>query len=309
VEKHENSSQIGDCLMRTNIEMEWEHGPGLQELEDEALELEQLPLHLYETETPFGSWRVRGTRPTPQYLRFLNIDQFIWNKPTSADPRALKASLTARHWEMIERLAKHVRLSWKTMRPIAYIRLIGHTDNTGVEKYNLELGNWRAQAVKKALEELLTEDIRERRIRIAIIVEESPGSAATTADNRTTLARALNRRVEVFVAPPEPPPEPKPPPPWPPEPPEPPESVIKTKPGPWWPPLPPGSPGKSLKDWINGKMKDLGVPGSLRDPIWQAISDKDWGLLNFLLGKAGVAGADKDMITGAAQALSQAKAR
>jgi hypothetical protein len=56
-------------------------------------------------------------------------------------------------------------------------------------------------------------------------------------------------------------------------------------------------------------MKELGVAGSLCDPIWQAISDRDWGLLNFLLGKAGVAGVDKDMITGAAQALSQAKAR
>jgi hypothetical protein len=184
---------------------------------------------LRSTETPFLSWRDRGIRPTPQYLRFLNIDQFIWNKPASADPRALRASLTARHKEMIERLAKHVKLSWKTIRPIAFIRLIGHTDNTGVEKYNLELGDWRAQAVKKALEDLLKEDILNRRI--GIIVEKSPGSSAAKADNRTTSGRALNRRVEVFVAPPEPSPEPKKPLNWKPLPPT--DSVIKTKPSPW----------------------------------------------------------------------------
>ena len=262
---------------------------------------------LRSTETPFRSWRVRGMRPTPQYLRFLNIDQFIWNKPTSADPRALQTSLTPRHREMIERLAKHVRLSWKRMQPIAYIRLIGHTDNTGAEKYNLELGKWRAQAVKKALEELLKEDILKRRI--AIIVEKSPGPSAATADNRTTLGRALNRRVEAFVAPRALPPEPPidtdlkhiaPPK----------ESVIKTTPGPWpWGRLPSRAPGKSLRDLLDIKLKDLGLPKSARDPIWEAITDRDWGGLNFLLGKEHVSDPSKALITGLAKALSEVKAQ
>ncbi len=260
---------------------------------------------LRSTETPFLSWRDRGIRPTPQYLRFLNIDQFIWNKPASADPRALRASLTARHKEMIERLAKHVRLSWKTMRPIAFIRLIGHTDNTGVEKYNLELGDWRAQAVKKALEELLKEDILKRRI--AIIVK-SRGSSAAKADNRTTSGRALNRRVEVFVAPPEPPPEPKKPINWHPDPPT--GSVIKTTPG-RWPggPRPARASGKSLKDLLDSKLKDIGLAKSTRDAIWEAITDRDWGGLNFLLGKAHVGDPDRGIITGLAKALGQAKAQ
>jgi hypothetical protein len=105
---------------------------------------------LRSTETSFFSRHDRGVSPTGQYLKFLNIDQFIWNKPASADPRALRASLTARHREFIERLARHVRLSWRKMRPIAFIRLIGHTDNAGVERHNLELGDWRARSEKSA---------------------------------------------------------------------------------------------------------------------------------------------------------------
>ena len=76
-----------------------------QELEEEAAELQPL----------YTPWRVRqGLRPKPQYLRFLNLDQFIWNK----------ASLTPRLRQMVEYLAKHIKLSWQTMQPIAYIRLI-----------------------------------------------------------------------------------------------------------------------------------------------------------------------------------------
>jgi OmpA family len=266
----------------------------------------ELRNRLRSAETPFGSWRLRGMRPTPQYLRFLDIDQFAWNIPMSADPRALSASLTARHREMIERLAKHVRLSWKTKQPIAFIRLIGHTDRTGVEQYNLELGDWRAQAVKKALEDLLKDDILKRRI--AIIVEKSPGSSAAKADNRTLLGRALNRRVEVFVAPPEPPPEPKAQINWDLQPPA--DSVIKTRPSPWpWGHLPSRAPGKSVKDLLDDKLKHLGLSKSARDAVWEAITDRDWGGLNFLLGKAHVGDPDKGIITGLAKALGLAKAQ
>ena len=62
-------------------------------------------------------WRVRlGLRPKPQYLRFLNLDQFILNK----------ASLTPRLREMVESLAKHVRLQkrlfWKQLAPWPKVR-------------------------------------------------------------------------------------------------------------------------------------------------------------------------------------------
>ena len=91
----------------------------------------------------YTPWRVRaGLRPTPPTLRFMNLDQFDWNK----------ASLTPRLREMVRRLAEHVKLSWRSMRPIAYIRLIGHSDNTGKHDYNVDLGNRRAGAVKEAMD-------------------------------------------------------------------------------------------------------------------------------------------------------------
>jgi hypothetical protein len=135
-------------------------------------------------------------------LRFLNLDQFNWNQ----------ASLTPRHLPLVRQLAEHVRISWQSTRPIGFVRLIGHTDDSGPEKYNVSLGNQRAQAVKDALETLLQNDIVSGRIRIAILVEPSPGESAPLASNRTPGGRALNRRVEVFVAPPlPPPPAPSPP--------------------------------------------------------------------------------------------------
>ena len=156
----------------------------------------------------YEPWRVRlGLRVPPQHLRFLNLNQFNWNQ----------ASLTPRLLQMVRHLAEHVRLSWKSMRPIGFIRLIGHTDDTGQEQYNVDLGNRRAQAVKTALENILKDDILKGRVRIAISVEKSPGIKEPTADNRTKTGRALNRRVEVFLAPPmAAPPSPPPPPPPPP---------------------------------------------------------------------------------------------
>ena len=141
----------------------------------------------------YEPWRERlGLRPKPPQLAFMTLDHFIWNK----------ATLTPRLMKMVELLAKHIRVSSRSSRPIAYVRLIGHTDNTGSEKYNHELGNRRAQAVKKALEDALKDDILSGRIRVAISIEESPGSSAGRADNKTALGKALNRRVEVFVGPP-----------------------------------------------------------------------------------------------------------
>jgi outer membrane protein OmpA-like peptidoglycan-associated protein len=227
----------------------------------------------------------------PQYLRFINLDKFIWNK----------ASLTPEIRQKIELLAKHVSLSWTTMHPIAYITLIGHTDITGPEKYNRDLGNWRAQAVKRALEDLLQDDILKRRV--AIIIEPSPGASAPTADNRTAEGMALNRRVEVYVAPPEPPPQLPPVIDW----------TIKD-PNPPPPPVfrydknPPGLPrGRSFKEWLDNEMEKRGVPKFLRTRIWDAIFNQSWGPLSLLLDQAHVTGAAKDAIIDAARGAGEAR--
>ena len=73
-------------------------------------------------------WRTRvNAGAPPQYLRFLTLDQFNWND----------ASLTPRHQQMVRFLADHVRASWTSMRPIGFVRLIGHTDDTGPESSTL----------------------------------------------------------------------------------------------------------------------------------------------------------------------------
>jgi OmpA family len=220
----------------------------------------------------YTPWRARlGLRPKPQYLRFMNLDRFNWNE----------ASLTPRLTQMARHLAEHVKLSWKLMRPIGFIRLVGHTDNTGKEQYNVDLGDRRARAVKVALEELLKEDIVKRRI--AILVEPSPGPSRPTADNRTSEGRALNRRVEVFIAAPEPPPEPKKPIP-PPEPPR--EPIIRTKPEPYWQSIPPGPKGKSFKDALI-ELCEKHFPPRLCPAMVNRILSGSCALLEELFQRAG----------------------
>jgi hypothetical protein len=220
----------------------------------------------------------------------MNLDQFNWNK----------ASLTPHLIQMVRQLAEHVKLSWQSMRPIGYIRLIGHSDNTGKHDYNIKLGNRRAQAVKEALENLLKEDILKRRI--AILVEESPGELNWIADNRTPQGRALNRRVEVFIAPPEPSPPKLPPPPPPP--------VIQTTPGPYpWGKLPTLPPGKSLKQFVDDWLGKRRVPKWLRKRIWDAITGKSFGVVSNLLNAAGISGPEKEAFVETVRILAETPTR
>jgi hypothetical protein len=159
----------------------------------------------------YTPWRARlGLRPKPPYLRFLSLNNFDIDR----------SSLKKHHIDLLDKiLVKTVEASWRSMQPIDLIRLIGHTDNTGSEKYNVGLGDRRARAVEDALKDKL----KGFTSRVAIVVEPSQGPTDPTADNRTADGRAQNRRVEVFVTsgglplPAPPPPPPPPPPPGPPD--------------------------------------------------------------------------------------------
>ncbi len=139
--------------------------------------------------------------PSEPSLRFLSLDNFGTDQHT----------LTANHLDKIRRiLAQTVNASWTTMQPIDVIRLVGHTDDSGSEKYNRGLGDRRAEAVAA---ELLKRYPRSGRVKVELL--RSPGEQKPTADNRTTRGRARNRRVEVFIVSggqPIPPPPPPPPP-------------------------------------------------------------------------------------------------
>jgi hypothetical protein len=227
-------------------------------------------------------------RPKP----YLKLDWFDFDK----------SSLTPRLADMLNRLADTVIQSWNSRQPIEMIRLIGHTDSTGTEKYNVGLGDRRANTVAAALQDKL----KGLSSRTKVVVEASPGETDPTADNRTAEGQGLNRRVEVFiktaiVVPPKPPInlwDVKPPP----------EPIIRTKREPYWTPIPPGAKSKSFKEWLDGKLKDYRVPKILRDKIWDAIFDKNWGLLSNLLGAAGISGPVKESIIETARGAGEGKA-
>jgi len=73
-----------------------------------------------------------------------------------------------------------------------YVEIQGHTDNIGSEKYNQELGQLRAEAVRRYLNQKQSFPLH----RINVI---SYGKTAPVADNKTRTGRAQNRRVVLVV--------------------------------------------------------------------------------------------------------------
>jgi outer membrane protein OmpA-like peptidoglycan-associated protein len=76
-------------------------------------------------------------------------------------------------------------------RTVVYI--VGHTDSTGSESYNLALSTRRARAVE---EYLIGEGVSPSRLRY-----EGRGEADPRATNSTAAGRQLNRRVEIYIKP------------------------------------------------------------------------------------------------------------
>lgn len=75
--------------------------------------------------------------------------------------------------------------------PETNILIIGHTDNTGAENYNIDLSVHRAAAVKNYL---VDNQIKSFRLSI-----DGRGETEPIADNNTTAGRAQNRRVEIVI--------------------------------------------------------------------------------------------------------------
>lgn len=76
--------------------------------------------------------------------------------------------------------------------PVTNITIIGHTDNTGSDAVNNPLSVNRAAATR---DYLVARGVASNRIAI-----DGRGSREPIADNITTAGRAMNRRVEIFVA-------------------------------------------------------------------------------------------------------------
>lgn len=131
-------------------------------------------------------------QPQPPQLSFLTIDNFDVQKAT------VKPEMKA----VLAPFVDHVKASWQSPgKAIGVIRLKGHTDSTGPETFNRDLGNWRAEAVNREMLAWLGPLIN----RVLVEIEPSPGESQPRADNRTPRGRAMNRRVEIFIEGPIPP--------------------------------------------------------------------------------------------------------
>ena len=73
------------------------------------------------------------------------------------------------------------------------IAVAGHTDSTGSETYNMNLSEQRAEAVKNLI---VRRGVSSERIETRAYGESTP-----VVDNNTEAGRAMNRRVEIKVAP------------------------------------------------------------------------------------------------------------
>lgn len=71
------------------------------------------------------------------------------------------------------------------------VKIIGHTDNIGHEKFNEKLSLKRAESVKKFL---VKNGLNEARVTV-----DGKGMRAPIAENDTEENRAKNRRVEILL--------------------------------------------------------------------------------------------------------------
>jgi hypothetical protein len=250
------------------------------------------------------------------------------------------------HAPMIDRIAGHVVASWRTPQPVRTIRLVGHTDPTGREAYNLTLGLRRAQAIRSALIAAI-ERLRPGLTQQMHIIPQSLGETRPVRTDQTPEGRARNRRVAVFLSsigtartppasgptppptgavPPTPPPSPSPPggrppnlrlpsPPIRPETPEERLQRILTTP----PPVPPRRRSftqmfwRKVDDSLTSTMGRLGVPARLRGPIRDAahgaIERGTQSVLDHMLDRTDLSSEAKEAIRATIRAAMQTPVR
>jgi OmpA-OmpF porin, OOP family len=81
--------------------------------------------------------------------------------------------------------------AWLDQNPDSKISITGHTDASGSKKYNMELGNKRAQS---ALNYFTSKGISTDKI-----VTGSRGEEEPAADNKSSEGKAKNRRSEIII--------------------------------------------------------------------------------------------------------------
>ena len=109
------------------------------------------------------------------------------NVPADAGFAVGSAALSPRLQPVLAQLADGLRSN-----PSETLQIVGYTDSSGGDAINVPLSRSRARSVR---DELVARGVAAQRITTA-----GMGAADPVASNATAAGRALNRRVEIFVA-------------------------------------------------------------------------------------------------------------
>jgi len=97
-----------------------------------------------------------------------------------------KSRILARSFPLLNEVGKVLK-----DRPKIHIRIEGHTDSRGRDRYNLKLSQRRADSVRRYMENQGVNSSR--------MISVGYGETKPIASNRTRAGRAMNRRVEFFI--------------------------------------------------------------------------------------------------------------
>ncbi len=115
-------------------------------------------------------------------------DHLLVNLPAGVTFSTNSASLDPQFYEPLDRMAFTLN-----EYPQSYIDVLGHTDSTGSEAYNMELSQRRAGSVASYL--------ADRRVFRDRIFTRGFGETQPIASNATPEGRRANRRVEIKIIP------------------------------------------------------------------------------------------------------------
>lgn len=115
-------------------------------------------------------------------------DNIILNMPSNVTFGVDSSEITPSFYDVLDSVGLVIKEYNKT-----YVDVLGHTDATGSDQYNLDLSVRRAQAVANHLE---TKKVTSERFVVRGLGESYP-----IADNNSAEGRALNRRVEIALSP------------------------------------------------------------------------------------------------------------
>ena len=120
-------------------------------------------------------------------------DNITLNMPSNITFALNSADLNAQFFNALDGVSMVLKEYDKTVVEVA-----GHTDSSGSDQYNLNLGQQRAVSVQQELVAAI-DKLRPGHSRTLTIIPQSLGESNPIADNTTADGRARNRRVEVTL--------------------------------------------------------------------------------------------------------------